>query len=151
MGLSPHQRRQRPLEWRYAMRTHLRIAAALLLFAGGVLTVSAMLAPWLFDAFAATIRESPDEGAELGAAALGLTGRLLSVISAVFAVSCLACGWGILKRKRWSRIAGSALAAIFLLYLPVGTIVGAYLLWVLLSTRSEPWFDGEEEPGQVRS
>lgn len=123
------------------MRTHLRIAAGLFLLAGAILIFAAVAAPSTFDTFAASVRDSPQDGAELGATALGFTGRLLGILAAVFALPCLACGWGVLTRRKWSRLLGSALAAIAVVQVPVGTVIGAYLLWVLLSKRSEPWFE----------
>jgi len=123
------------------MRLHLRIAASLFLAAGLLLAVSAASSSWLFDRFAAHIAATDDETAQLGAAAVGLTGRFLATGSAVLFIPVAATGWGILTRRRWARLTGIVFAAILVVFIPVGTVIGAYLLWVLLSTRSEAWFD----------
>ncbi len=128
------------------MRVHLRIAASLFLAAGLLLAVSAASSSWLFDRFAAHIAAADDETAQLGAAAVGLTGRFLATGSAVLFIPVAATGWGILTRRRWARLTGIVFAAIVVVFVPIGTVIGAYLLWVLLSTKSEAWFDRAKPP-----
>jgi hypothetical protein len=44
------------------------------------------------------------------------------------------------KRKSWARIGGIVLSIFDLLWVPLGTILGAYGLWVLFSKDSEQLF-----------
>lgn len=73
-----------------------------------------------------------------------MTGRFLAIGAAILALPSLVTGWGVWTRRRWARLVGTALAAVLVVQVPVGTVIGAYLLWVLLSRRSEPWFDRVE-------
>jgi len=123
------------------MRAHLYITAAIFLLAGAVLAGAALFAPSQFNQAAETVAASGDEEAAIGAAILNITGRAISWAGAVLSLPCLVCGAAILARRGWSRWIGIPLAAVALVQVPVGTVIGAYLLWVLLATRFEPWFE----------
>ena len=124
------------------MRTHLRIAAALFIIAGVLLLAAFAFASRIFNTLAAAVDTSGDETALLGAAALTYTGELLTLGAGILAPLCGGTAWGILKHRSWARLLGSGLAAVLVLIVPVGTLVGGYVLWVLLSRHSEVWFDG---------
>lgn len=129
------------------MRVHFRIIASFFLIAGIVGAAMAVFAPALFSAAATTVAETREDGADLGAAVLTLTGRGLAIAGAVFTLPCLLCSRGLIRRKPWSRWLGIFLAALIVMQLPIGTLIGGYILWVLLSRRFEPWF----EPAVVSS
>ncbi|MEO8480891.1 MAG: hypothetical protein ABI634_01705 [Acidobacteriota bacterium] len=124
------------------MRTHVRITAWLFLAFGVLLIAGAMFSTVLFSGLAFLIGASHEEGAPIGAAAMGFTGVVLTIVLIAFAVPSIACGWGLLKFKRWARLLGIVLAAIALLKFPVGTIFGVYALWVFFSKQTEPLFEG---------
>ncbi|MGD9345553.1 MAG: hypothetical protein PVH84_06800 [Candidatus Aminicenantes bacterium] len=42
-------------------------------------------------------------------------------------------GFGLLKRKAWARILILVVACLDLLWIPIGTLIGIYELWVLLN------------------
>jgi len=58
-----------------------------------------------------------------------------SVASFIFIVSVpeIIGGFGLLKRKSWARILVLIIAVLDLLFIPVGTLIGIYELWVLLN------------------
>jgi hypothetical protein len=61
-------------------------------------------------------------------ATLLLGGGVLGVIA----------GWGLLERQAWARTLTIVLACFaLLLFMPFGTLLGIYTLWVLLPARSE--------------
>lgn len=124
------------------MRTHLLLTATLFLLAGLACGVAAVAAPFLFAAAADAVAAADAEGAALGAALLGLTGRAAALVAAGLAVPCLLCAWGVFRHRPWARWLAIALGAIALVQVPVGTVGGAYVLWVMLSRRFEPWFEG---------
>lgn len=123
------------------MRTHLRLTASLFYLAGALLLVAALVGPSFTAAAARALTESGEEGAEVGAALLVWTGRAMAIGGAVLSLPSLACGWGLMRRRRWSRWLGIFLAALAVIQIPVGTIVGGYVLWVLLTARFEAWFE----------
>ena len=60
----------------------------------------------------------------------------LFVIGGIFALvsSCgIFVGWGLIKHQSWARIAGIVLGVMVLFHFPLGTALGVYTLWVLLS------------------
>jgi hypothetical protein len=73
---------------------------------------------------------------------IGIAGTALAMFLCVFALPGLVTGYGLLQRKPWARIVGIVLSAISLINIPVGTVIGIYGLWVLLSKETEPLFDG---------
>jgi hypothetical protein len=124
------------------MQTHIRIAAILFLIFGGMLVIAACFSSLMFGGMAAVVGATREAESTLGAALLGFTGIALTIFLLAFAVPSLLCGWGLLNYKRWARLLGIVLASIALLKVPIGTIFGAYTLWVLFSKQSEPLFDG---------
>ena len=55
-------------------------------------------------------------------------------------VDGLFAGIGLLKLRPWGRILGIVMSIVNLLYIPIGTIVGIYGLWVLFSKETEGLF-----------
>ncbi len=49
----------------------------------------------------------------------------------------LICGWGLLARRRWSRVFAIILGIIGLINIPFGTALGIYALWVLFKPEAE--------------
>jgi hypothetical protein len=52
-------------------------------------------------------------------------------------------GFGLLKRKAWARILILIVACLDLLWIPIGTIIGIYVLWVLLNEETAKLFAKE--------
>jgi hypothetical protein len=132
-----------------SMRAHLHFTAFLFVLIGAVFALAAVLAPSLFSATAQAMAESGEEGADVGAALIAWTGRTVAVGGAVLSLPSLVCGWGLLRRRAWSRWLGIFLAALAVVQIPVGTIMGGYILWVLLSARFEAWFEPAERDGAL--
>jgi hypothetical protein len=68
---------------------------------------------------------------------VGLTvGTLLIALS----VPSMVAGYGLLKRKSWARALALAVAVLNLFNIPIGTLIGAYTLIVLLKTDAHEYF-----------
>ena len=79
----------------------------------------------------------------LGAsAAVGLFGLILIGFTAITSVLGILAGIGVLQWKPWARILMIVLAALMLIRIPYGTLLGIYTLWVLLKEESERYFRG---------
>ena len=74
--------------------------------------------------------------AETAAIASG-AGLLVAVLVGLLSVPNLIGGWGLLKRKSWSRILVIVLGCIGLLSIPLGTILGIYTLWALTKPEAQ--------------
>ena len=124
------------------MATHLKVIAALFLVFGAAFLALAFFAPLLMNVLASVVGATDDEHAAAGAAILGLTGIAISAFMVLFAVPCIACGIGLLKRKRWARLLAIVLAAVALIKFPIGTAFGVYALVILFRKDTELLFTG---------
>jgi hypothetical protein len=55
----------------------------------------------------------------------------LLVLSAFSSVILLVAGWGLLKLKRWARVLAMIVAVLMLFAFPIGTVLGALILYYL--------------------
>jgi hypothetical protein len=69
---------------------------------------------------------------------------ILAVLATIFGSFLLTigaakfiCGWGLLARKRWSRVFGIIMGIISLINIPFGTALGIYALWILFNPEAE--------------
>jgi hypothetical protein len=122
------------------MTTHVKVLAVLGLVCGALGLAGALFSSIFFGVLATLIGASHDEHATIGLAVLGLTGLAFTTYLIVTSAVSLLCGWGLLKRRRWARILGIILAAVSLIEFPLGTVVGAYALWVLFNKKTEEMF-----------
>ncbi len=125
------------------MQTHVKVLAVLfiVLSAFGVLGALALMA--VFGGAAGIVGAAADsEGAAIALPILGITGTLLTTFLLVLSLPGLIAGFGLLSFKPWARILSIVLCALHLINIPIGTIFGAYGLWVLLNKDSEQLFSG---------
>jgi hypothetical protein len=73
---------------------------------------------------------------------IGLTGTMLVVFLVLTSLPGVIAGVGLLKFRPWARILAIVVAIINLIHIPIGTAVGIYALWVLLSGETERLFSG---------
>ena len=120
--------------WIYIVLGSLAVLAGICTVAGGG------LAGFSGAGAAATAEEAA--GAGVFGAIMGVLGFVYLIIGAleVFA------GWGLLKYRPWSRTLAIVLSAIMLIGIPIGTIIGAYALWVLLNDDTKRLFGGGGVP-----
>jgi hypothetical protein len=72
--------------------------------------------------------------------ALPILAVLATVIGSILltiGVAKLICGWGLLVRKKWSRVFAIILAILSLINIPFGTALGIYALWILFKPEAE--------------
>jgi len=78
------------------------------------------------------------------AAAYGpISGYMISgwmVLLLVLTIPTIVIGAGLLNLAQWSRSAATIIAILELLNFPIGTALGIYALWVLLSPETDPLF-----------
>lgn len=122
------------------MTTHVKVIAVLFICIAVMLLAAAFFLPLMLGVLASFVGASGEEGAAVGAAFLGLTGAILSVMFGMFALPFGICGWGLLKLRPWARILGIILAAIALTHIPFGTLFGVYALIVLFQKKTEALF-----------
>ena len=132
------------------MATHVKVVAALFLVVGVFLLSLAAFAPFVMNLLARIVGATDTEDAAAGAAVLGVIGMAAGAIMLLLAVPYIACGIGLLKRKRWARILGIVLGAVALIRFPIGTAFGVYALVILFRKDTEALFPGSD-PGLTRT
>ena len=90
--------------------------------------------------FAAATFGSLFSGSIMGTFGGILGGTVAAVVLAVMAIPGIIAGWGLLNRRPWARIVIIILSILALIRFPLGTIVGVYGLWVLLSSEGAAQF-----------
>jgi hypothetical protein len=71
------------------------------------------------------------------AALLTVLGFFIAILVAIFSVPNIICGWGLLRRKSWSRVFALVLGCLGLLSFPFGTALGVYTLWLLTKPEAQ--------------
>jgi hypothetical protein len=71
------------------------------------------------------------------AALLSGIGFFVAVIVAILSVPSIIAGWGLLKRKSWSRLLAIVIGALNILNFPFGTAIGIYTIWALTQSESQ--------------
>ncbi|HEY7447508.1 MAG TPA: hypothetical protein VH702_05125 [Vicinamibacterales bacterium] len=123
------------------MDTHVRVLAVLHIVLGAFGLVAAFILMIIFGGAAGIAGASGDPDAELAMPIIGLTGLALVVVVGALSLPGIIVGFGLLKFRSWARIFAIVLSILDLIWIPFGTVVGAYGLWVLLSRDTERLFD----------
>jgi uncharacterized membrane protein (DUF2068 family) len=108
--------------------------------AAGLEFATAALLLFVFIAGAVLIGWGTERAGLVGSALLGVTGVLLAIGFAAFGVLDLVIAAGIIRGRRWARVAGIAMAVIYLVAVPVGTILGVVALIGLFGRDARDWF-----------
>ena len=123
------------------MDTHVKVLAVLYLVLSGIGLLFALLIFFALGTAAGIVGMSaPAEDAAIAVPILGLTGTAVAIFMLILALPGIITGWGLLKLRPWARILGIVLAVIGLINFPIGTAVGIYGLWVLLTKDTERLF-----------
>jgi hypothetical protein len=125
------------------MRDHIRILGILHIVFGALGIAGALIVLLIFGGLAGVVAVANDTGdvdRAAGMAALGGIGLVVFFIILVLSVPGLIAGIGLLKLRPWSRMLTIVLSALDLFSVPVGTALGIYGLWALLSQPTEALF-----------
>jgi uncharacterized membrane protein (DUF2068 family) len=78
---------------------------------------------------------------------LGTIGAVTGGAMLMSAIPGMIAAWGLLRDRRWGRVAGIVVGALFLFHFPIGTLIGIYAIAVLASDAARIHF--EERPPVV--
>lgn len=125
------------------MQTHVKVLGVLYLAVSAVCLVTALFLLLVMGSAAGIVGATADpQDAAIAIQILGIAGSALAICLGAFSLPGLITGYGLLICKPWARVLGIVLSALILIIIPVGTILGAYGLWVLLSKDAERLFEG---------
>lgn len=124
------------------MQQHVKVLGVLYIVLGALGILAALTCLLLFGGLAGItkVASERDPDALIGATVLAILGIGLFIFIAVLSIPGIVAGLGLLKFRTWARILTIILSALNLLNFPIGTALGVYGLWVLLSHETEALF-----------
>ena len=121
------------------MDTHVKVLA-ILYIVFGVLGTLLGLGFMALLSFIGLAGAASDPDAWMAMPILGITGAALGVFLLILSLPGIIAGIGLLKYRPWARILTIVLSALNLMNFPIGTILGIYGLWVMLSDEGSRLF-----------
>lgn len=122
------------------MDTHVKVLGVLHIAMGALGLIGALLLILIFGGAAGIVGASGDPDAAVALPIIGITGTALVVFVVALSLPGVIIGIGLVQFRPWARIGGLVLSIFDLIWIPFGTILGVYGLWVLLSKDTEPLF-----------
>jgi hypothetical protein len=118
------------------MKKHVTVAGALRI---GMGVLGLLIAAFVFIAIVGGGLISGDRDA---IAITSVVGTVISGFFGLISLPNIIAGWGLIRFKPWARILTLILAALDLVNVPVGTLLGIYTIWVILQDETEKLFAG---------
>ena len=110
----------------------------------GVLTMlvgAAMLALGIGAAAMVASAGRGEQGSEIAAGITAITFVILAGVAMLWGIAHVWNGIGLRRHRHWARVMGLVLAILNLFFLPFGTALGIYGLWVLLNDQTRVLFE----------
>jgi len=125
------------------METHVRLLAAIQIAFGALGLLAALIVLVVFGGAASIlgmtgVAQDPD--AIIAVPIIAIVAVAIVVLIVLLSIPSLIAGFGLLSFRPWARTLTTILCVIDLLNVPIGTAVGVYGLWVVLSAETEPLF-----------
>jgi hypothetical protein len=122
------------------METHVKVLGALQIAFGSLSLLGAIVLTFVFMGGVGAMGISGDPDAMRAVPLVGFLGSTIVVFLVVMSLPGIITGIGLLRLRPWARIIGIVLSILSLMAIPLGTLVGIYGLWVLLSKDTERLF-----------
>ena len=125
------------------MRTHVKILGMIHMVFGVIGLCLCLLFLVFFSLRALGIAGTTGQdnsGVLLDIPVLGAQEALILLVIAVLLLPGIVAGYGLLNYKPWARTLAIVLSVLNLLSVPIGTVIGAYGLWVLLNKETKLMF-----------
>lgn len=128
------------------MERHIKIVGVLNIVWGAMGALGGLIVLLVFGGALGIVgtatRHEPD--AAIALPIIGLVGGAIALFLLLLSVPAIVAGIGLLKFKPWSRILAIVVSAFHLPSIPIGTALGIYGLWALLSQESLRFFTASE-------
>ena len=126
------------------MHSHIRALAILQIAYASIGLLIAFAVLMVFGGIAAIVGVSADLNDSIVAVPiLSVIGTVTATLIAALSLPRLIAGIGLLKYRSWSRILTIVISVIGLVDFPIGTALGIYALWVLLTRESTALFEAQ--------
>jgi hypothetical protein len=138
------------------MREHIRIVGILNIIMGCLVAAIGIVGLMILGGLAGFVSVSGNTSdfhdVAVAAPILAMIGVGVAIFFLVLALPSIIGGWGLLNFKPWARILMIVVSALHLFHVPLGTALGIYGLWALLSEEGRRLFEGGSQaylPGPV--
>lgn len=125
------------------MPNKVKIARFCLLVAGWLKIATGALFAFILVAGAVVVGGNSERSGLLGSALLGGLGVVLAVAFAAVGAIDIAAAVGVKRGAGWGRVLGIVLGALFVPLVPVGTVLGLFVVSGLLGADAREWFSGD--------
>jgi hypothetical protein len=130
------------------MRKHIQLLGILNIVWGSFGFIGALIILLIFGGavgiIGMTARHEP--GAMIAIPIVSIVGSVIFFLLLITSLPAIIAGIGLLRMARWSRILGILLSALHLFSVPIGTALGVYGLWILLSEETIRLFESPQPP-----
>ncbi len=134
------------------MGQHVKVLGILFIVFGSLSLIGAFTLLLVFGGAAGIVgivaQEEPD--AAIALPIIGIVGLGLFLLILVVSIPEIFAGVGLLKFKAWGRVLGIVISVLSLMKFPLGTVLGGYGLWVLLSSETVQLFAGGQTQTEHR-
>ncbi len=123
-----------------AEQQHLTIVGWILILEHAVLLLVAAFV-WVLLTGIGAIARDPE-----ALAILSLVGTAVGIFLGALSLPGIVAGWALLARKWWGRFLALAVAALGLVNVPLGTLIGIYAIFVLMQDSAAACFEHAAPP-----
>ena len=120
--------------------THVKVLAVLHILVGVLGLLGALVVALIVGGAADFVGLTGDPHAGIAMPIISIAGIAFASIILVRSLPGLVIGIGMLNVRSWARIGGIVLSIVDLAWIPFGTLVGVYGLWVLFSVDAKRLF-----------
>ena len=122
------------------MATHVKVLGVLHIALGAIGVLFAIVLMIAVGGAAGIVGASGDPDAQYAIPIIGIGGSALIVLTLALSLPGVIVGIGLFKFRPWARVFGIVLSIFDLVWVPLGTVIGAYGLFVLFSKETENLF-----------
>jgi hypothetical protein len=127
------------------MRDHVKILGILNIIMGCITALIGLIALVVLGGIAglaaSPLATNEDHDAWMAAPVLVAIGFCAAIFFLILAAPAILGGWGLLRYKNWARVLMIIVSCLHLFHVPLGTALGVYGLWVLLSEETRRLFE----------
>jgi hypothetical protein len=137
---------------RGSMRKHIQLLGILNIVWGSFSLIAALIIMLIFGGAVGILgmvsRHEPD--ASIAIPIISVVGGIIFLVLLITSLPAIIAGIGLLRMASWSRIVAIIVSALHLVSFPIGTALGVYGLWVLLSDETVSYFAPPQQAAIIK-
>jgi hypothetical protein len=123
------------------METHIRVLGYLYIVLGALGILAGLFVLLVMGGTASLVGGAAGgSDGQLAGPVIAIIGAVMAAVVVMVSLPGLIAGYGLLQRRSWARVLAIVVSSVNLLNIPLGTAIGIYGLWVLLSADAQRIF-----------